>query len=197
MITDFLSAPIANAYATLGYKGGGGGKVDLVHGEKVVILGRNVGKEKHLLVQKANGAVGLANKSFIRDTAILVKQKDLILLPDEEAVGEKKIEPSGTVQPDVVDGTTLNAAEVAKGKAAEATTVETNPAPVEEKTPELAVVPSGGEAIKQEPIESNSLPEATSVEADVAAAVKEPEGVLTDSQTDAEEEAEEGDEEVR
>ncbi|XP_039429169.1 transport and Golgi organization protein 1-like isoform X4 [Culex pipiens pallens] len=187
--------PIANAYATLGYKGGGEGKVDLVHGEKVVILARNVGKERHFLVRKANGAVGLANKSFIRDTNILVKSKDLILLPDEEAVGEK-IEPSGTVQPDVVDGTTLNAAEVAKGTAAEAPPVETKPAPVEEKTPELGVVPSGGEAIKQEPIESNSLPEATTVEADVAA-VKEPEVALKDSQSDAEEEAEdeEGDEE--
>ncbi|KAL1398899.1 hypothetical protein pipiens_002323 [Culex pipiens pipiens] len=131
--------PIANAYATLGYKGGGEGKVDLVHGEKVVILARNVGKERHFLVRKANGAVGLANKSFIRDTNILVKSKDLILLPDEEAVAEQKIEPSGTVQPDVVDGTTLNAAEVAKGTAAEAPPVETKPAPVEEKTPELGV----------------------------------------------------------
>ncbi|XP_038108096.1 transport and Golgi organization protein 1 isoform X3 [Culex quinquefasciatus] len=187
--------PIANAYATLGYKGGGEGKVDLVHGEKVVILARNVGKERHFLVRKANGAVGLANKSFIRDTNILVKSKDLILLPDEEVVGEK-IEPSGTVQPDVVDGTTLNAAEVAKGTAAEATPVETKPAPVEEKTPELGVVPSGGEAIKQEPIESNSLPDATTVEADVAA-VKEPEVALKDSQSDTEDEAEdeEGDEE--
>uniref|UniRef100_A0A8D8IGM8 Transport and Golgi organization protein 1 n=1 Tax=Culex pipiens TaxID=7175 RepID=A0A8D8IGM8_CULPI len=188
--------PIANAYATLGYKGGGEGKVDLVHGEKVVILARNVGKERHFLVRKANGAVGLANKSFIRDTNILVKSKDLILLPDEEAVAEQKIEPSGTVQPDVVDGTTLNAAEVAKGTAAEAPPVETKPAPVEEKTPELGVVPSGVEAIKQEPIESNSLPEATTVEADVAA-IKEPEVALKDSQPDAEEEAEdeEGDEE--
>uniref|UniRef100_A0A1Q3FG69 Putative transport and golgi organization protein 1 n=1 Tax=Culex tarsalis TaxID=7177 RepID=A0A1Q3FG69_CULTA len=181
--------PIANAYATLGYKGGGEGKVDLVHGEKLVILGRNVGKERHFLVRKANGVVGLANKSFIRDTNILVKQKDLILIPDEEAVTAKKIEPSGTVQPDVVDGTTLNVAEVATTKA---TPAEDTPAPVEEKTPELEVVPSGGEAIKQEPNESNSLPAATSVEVDAAAATdkKEPEGTLNNNQSDPEEEGE-------
>lgn len=189
--------PIANAFATLGYKGGGGGKVDLIHGEKMVILARNVGKDRHFVVRKANGAEGLANKNFIREISILVKQTDLILLSDVvEEDAPKKIDPSGTVQPDVVDGTTLNAAEVAGQKPAEATPVEIQ-APVEGKTPELQVVPSGGnsgDVIKQEPSESNSLPTATPVEVD-AGTVKEPEVAVNETQSEPDEEDEEGDEE--
>lgn len=99
-------APIAKGYATLSYMGGGGQKVNMKKGEKLLILGRDFGKDKDFLVQTVNGITGLASTKFVRETEILISRKNRILIPEEES--QEEINPSATTEPSVVDGTTIS-----------------------------------------------------------------------------------------
>lgn len=135
--------PIATAYATLGYMGGGGQKVNLAKGEKLQILGRKFGKDNDYLVQKENGIIGLASTKFVRENKILVSEKNRIVFPDEQS--QEQINPSATTEQSVVDGTTIGSVPFT-----EQPILSEEPAPVKEKTPDLEMVPS-----KQE---STSLP---------------------------------------
>ncbi|XP_055551130.1 transport and Golgi organization protein 1 isoform X2 [Wyeomyia smithii] len=138
--------PIAKAYATMNYFGGGAHKVGLSKNDKVEILGRDIGKDKELLVRKADGKQGLVSRTFVQEIKILVKKDDLITIPEEVP---SSINPSKTADSNVVEGTTLTGADIL-----EHSKVEEPLLPAKETTPVLETVPSG-HATSQP---SNSLP---------------------------------------
>ncbi|XP_062548922.1 transport and Golgi organization protein 1-like [Armigeres subalbatus] len=155
-------APIAKGYATLSYMGGGGQKVNMKKGEKLLILGRDFGKDKDFLVQTVNGITGLASTKFVRETEILISRKNRILIPEEES--QEEINPSATTEPSVVDGTTISSVPLTNPSVA-----PQEPAPVEEKTPDLEVVPSNQDSttLPMENKESSETKTAEVIEAKV------------------------------
>ncbi|XP_062705121.1 transport and Golgi organization protein 1 isoform X2 [Aedes albopictus] len=175
--------PIAKAYALLKYMGGGGQKVNLAKGDKLLILGRNVGKDNDYLVQKGDGKIGLANPSFIREMEILVSVKNRIVIPDEDE-SQEQINPSATTEQSVVDGTTIGGVPFT-----EQPMPSQEPVPMEEKTPDLEMVPSNQE--------SSSLPtKVTEASEPVKTSEPEPEELQdNDSETEEDEDGESEDDE--
>ncbi|XP_021703944.1 transport and Golgi organization protein 1 isoform X1 [Aedes aegypti] len=168
--------PIATAYATLGYMGGGGQKVNLAKGEVLQILGRNFGKDKDYLVQKKDGKIGLASTKFLRETKIIISVKDRIVIPDEELL--ENINPSASTEQSVVDGTTIGSVPFTEQPAP-----AQEPAPVEEKTPDLEVVPSSQE--------STSLPPKITEDSDTMKVTEKESSEGRENDLDAEEEDDE------
>ncbi|XP_065075740.1 transport and Golgi organization protein 1-like [Ochlerotatus camptorhynchus] len=185
--------PIAKGYVTLRYMGGGGQKVNLAQGEKLLILGRNFGKDRDFLVQKADGKIGLASTKFVRESEILVRTKDRIEIPDVEL--QAQIDPSSTTEQNVIDGTTINNVQLT-----EKPTIEQEPAPVEEKTPDLEVIPTGS-TINQEPtglptVNKETVETNPTEGKETAAVLEEEDEEGEDDEEEVEDEGDEGEDEA-
>ncbi|XP_053694169.1 transport and Golgi organization protein 1 [Sabethes cyaneus] len=176
--------PIARAYATINYFGGGGQKVTVAKNDKVEILGRDIGKERDLLIRKADGKEGLVSRSFVQEIKILVKKDNLVVVPEDVPTS---ITPSKTADSNVVAGTTLNTADIL-----EQSNVDQPLLSVKAATPDLETVPSGQATSQQ----SNSIPpkadEANSID---AVETKSNETEVLDNVEDAQAEEEDEDEE--
>ncbi|XP_058453397.1 transport and Golgi organization protein 1 isoform X2 [Malaya genurostris] len=151
--------PIATAYATLNYFGGIGQKVTFTKNDKLEILGRNVGKDKELLVRKADGKVGLASRNFLKEIKILVKTDDLISIPEDEPT---QINPSPTVQPNVIEGTTIHNSDPTVDEPQASVNLEIVPsAKVSEPTSSLPSEPEASPSVE------NNEPQVSETEEDI------------------------------
>ncbi|XP_055613912.1 transport and Golgi organization protein 1 [Uranotaenia lowii] len=188
--------PIGRGYATIGYMGGGGNKINLGKGEKVEILAANVGKDKDFWVRNSKGKEGLASIKIVREMEIIGQRKDRIIVPDEEVPNQQQqnvvvdtanIDPAKASNQQVVDGTTITTSPEPLSQLPEVT--PPNPVDATVNTPEL--VTDQGTTIVYEQKSTESLPQQPELKTDpVEVNSLEPEAPQTGSSNANEQEAE-------